>query len=82
MTLFGEGSPSQTSNDTILTLLLSSPPPAHFLVWLASPEAAFLRGRLVWANWDVEELKSQAEEIQSGQKMTAGIVVWPYPHLG
>ncbi|MCJ1247044.1 hypothetical protein MMC30_004255 [Trapelia coarctata] len=56
--------------------------PAHFLVWLASPEAAFLKGRLLWANWDVEELKSQAEEIKSEQKMTAGIIGWPYPHMG
>lgn len=56
--------------------------PAHFLVWLASPEATFLKGRLVWANWDVEELKSQAEEIQSGLQMTAGVIGWPYPHMG
>jgi NAD(P)-dependent dehydrogenase (short-subunit alcohol dehydrogenase family) len=39
--------------------------PAHFLVWLASDEAAFLRNKFVWANWDVDELKARAEEIQS-----------------
>ncbi|OAL38564.1 hypothetical protein AYO20_02214 [Fonsecaea nubica] len=37
--------------------------PAHFAVWLASPEAEFLRGRLAWANWDVEEMKSRKDEI-------------------
>ena len=39
--------------------------PAHFLVWIASDEAAFLRNKFVWANWDVEELKARAEEIQT-----------------
>ncbi|UZP43258.1 hypothetical protein NXS19_011074 [Fusarium pseudograminearum] len=31
--------------------------PGHFAVWAASPEARFLHGRFVWANWDVEELR-------------------------
>lgn len=34
-------------------------------MWLASPEAKFLRGKLVWANWDAKELNSQAAEIES-----------------
>ncbi|OQV07501.1 hypothetical protein CLAIMM_11926 [Cladophialophora immunda] len=37
--------------------------PAHFCVWLASPEAEFLKSRLVWANWDVEEMVSRKDEI-------------------
>ncbi|OAP62042.1 hypothetical protein AYL99_04245 [Fonsecaea erecta] len=37
--------------------------PAHFAIWLASPEAEFLKGRLVWANWDVDEMKSRKDEI-------------------
>ncbi|KAK5049319.1 hypothetical protein LTR84_004248 [Exophiala bonariae] len=39
--------------------------PAHFLVWIASDEATFLRNKFVWANWDVEELKARREEIRS-----------------
>lgn len=39
--------------------------PAHFIVWSASDEATFLRNKFVWANWDVEELKARAEEIQT-----------------
>lgn len=39
--------------------------PAHFLVWITSDEAGFLRNKFVWANWDVEELKVRAEEIQT-----------------
>lgn len=46
--------------------------PAHFLVWLASPEGAFLRGRCAWANWDVEELKTEKEKYTSGLFMAAG----------
>jgi hypothetical protein len=55
--------------------------PAHFMVWLSSPEASFLNGRSVWANWDVDELKGQAEAIQSGQQLTSGIYGWPYPSV-
>ncbi|KAH7487166.1 hypothetical protein FOMA001_g5080 [Fusarium oxysporum f. sp. matthiolae] len=32
--------------------------PGHFSVWAATPEARFLHGRFVWANWDVDELKT------------------------
>ncbi|KAF4469140.1 hypothetical protein FALBO_3963 [Fusarium albosuccineum] len=38
---------------------------ARFLVWLASPEAEFLSGKFVWVNWDVDELKSRADEIKN-----------------
>jgi len=36
---------------------------AHFVVWAASTEAAFLGGRIAWANWDVDELLSKKLEI-------------------
>ncbi|KAL4967486.1 SDR family NAD(P)-dependent oxidoreductase [Aspergillus stella-maris] len=39
--------------------------PAHFLVWLASDEAAFLKDKFVWANWDVQELMARKDEIQN-----------------
>ncbi|KAH8424841.1 uncharacterized protein LDX57_002584 [Aspergillus melleus] len=55
--------------------------PAHFIVWLASPEAAFLSGRYVSANWDVAELKTKAEDFQSGPQLTAGIHGWPFPYV-
>lgn len=56
--------------------------PGDFLVWLASSEGSFLKGRSVSANWDVDELKAQAESIQSGLTMTSGIYGLPYPHTG
>ncbi|KAI0890642.1 uncharacterized protein GGS22DRAFT_194575 [Annulohypoxylon maeteangense] len=46
--------------------------PAHFIVWMASPEATFLRGRCAWANWDVDELKAKKDKILEGLFMTAG----------
>jgi len=38
--------------------------PGHFNVWIASPEAEFLKGKFVWANWDVDEMKGLAKEVQ------------------
>ncbi|KAK7946245.1 uncharacterized protein PG986_010566 [Apiospora aurea] len=38
---------------------------AGFCLWVSRPEAKFLSGRMVWANWDVDELKGKEEEITS-----------------
>ncbi|KAM0461195.1 hypothetical protein ACHAPV_004511 [Trichoderma viride] len=32
--------------------------PGQFAVWAASREAEYLHGRFVWANWDVDEVKT------------------------
>ena len=37
----------------------------NFCVWLVSPEQDFLRGRLVWCNWDVGELAAKKAEIET-----------------
>ncbi|KAI5455816.1 hypothetical protein BGZ63DRAFT_397975 [Mariannaea sp. PMI_226] len=34
-----------------------------FTAWLASEEASFLAGRLVWVNWDIDELLARKVEI-------------------
>ncbi|RFU75827.1 oxidoreductase, short chain dehydrogenase reductase family [Trichoderma arundinaceum] len=47
--------------------------PAHFCVWLASAEAKFLKGKFVWANWDVPELLRRAEEIRDSRLLTVGL---------
>lgn len=39
--------------------------PGHFAVWLASDEATFLKNKLTWSNWDVNELIDRAEEIRT-----------------
>lgn len=54
---------------------------AHFGVWVTSPEAAFLRGKFVWINWDVDELKEHAKMIQESELFTTTIAGWPYQRL-
>ncbi|KAK5149420.1 hypothetical protein LTR04_007082 [Oleoguttula sp. CCFEE 6159] len=48
--------------------------PDQFAVWLASPEAEFLEGRFVWANWDADELVARREEIVQGGLLRIGVV--------
>ncbi|POS68897.1 hypothetical protein DHEL01_v212708 [Diaporthe helianthi] len=40
--------------------------PSDFFVWLASPEASFLNGKLVFTAWHVDELKARQKEIVGG----------------
>ncbi|KAH8650553.1 hypothetical protein BGZ60DRAFT_534211 [Tricladium varicosporioides] len=47
--------------------------PGHFAVWLLSAEASFLKGKFVWCNWDVEELKAKAEQIKSTSVLTINL---------
>ncbi len=56
--------------------------PASFNVWLASSEARFLKGKFLWANWDVNELRIQAQEIEASPQLTIGLVGWPFQALG
>ncbi|KAH9230241.1 hypothetical protein K456DRAFT_1918798 [Colletotrichum gloeosporioides 23] len=44
--------------------------PSDFLVWAASQEAAFLNGKFVFANWDVEELKASVGKIEGGADLS------------
>jgi len=37
--------------------------PGSWSVWAATPHAAFLHGRFVWASWDVEELAQMKKEF-------------------
>ncbi|KAK1754528.1 hypothetical protein QBC47DRAFT_402943 [Echria macrotheca] len=49
--------------------------PGDFVVWAVSPEARFLNGRFVWANWDVDEMKGDKEGILANpRKFTLGLV--------
>lgn len=52
--------------------------PAGFMVWLASPESKFLKGRYLWDNWDVEELKARREEIDGSNLLEIGLIGWPF----
>lgn len=46
------------------------------MLWLASPEATFLKGKFLWSNWDVDELKTRAEEIESSEEFNIKAVGW------
>lgn len=48
------------------------------MVWLASGEARVFNGKFLWANWDVDELKARAKEIQSSAELTIQLVGWPF----
>ncbi|MCJ1387182.1 hypothetical protein MMC18_000022 [Xylographa bjoerkii] len=50
--------------------------PAAFCVWLASRESDFVKGRFVWANWDVEELKQMEQAIKEKNLLTMGLIGW------
>ena len=52
--------------------------PGSFHVWLASPEARFLKNKFLWVNWDVDELKAKAKEIEGGANLGIGLVGWPF----
>ncbi|PTB44970.1 uncharacterized protein TrAFT101_000445 [Trichoderma asperellum] len=64
---FDNGIPRPVMDDASL--------PGAFAVWCASAESESLRGRFLWANWDVEELK--ARELQGTQQLTMGLLGWP-----
>jgi hypothetical protein len=53
--------------------------PASFAVWIVSPEAEFLKGKgkFVWSNWDIEELKAKKEYLLSTDDLTLGLQGWP-----
>lgn len=43
--------------------------PGQFAVWLASKEATLLKGRFVWANWDVQELLERIRQFESDPEL-------------
>lgn len=59
---------------TIMTVSL----PACFNVWLASEEADFVKNKFLYTSWDVDEMKSRADEIASSRKFNIDLVGWPF----
>ncbi|KAK4442927.1 hypothetical protein QBC34DRAFT_362866 [Podospora aff. communis PSN243] len=56
--------------------------PASFVLWLSSLEARFLKGKYLWANWDVDELKARSTELAATQELNIGLVGWPFGESG
>lgn len=44
------------------------------VVWLASPEARFMKCKFMWANFDVDEMKERATEIEQGPDLPLGLL--------
>ncbi|OAL56580.1 NAD(P)-binding protein [Pyrenochaeta sp. DS3sAY3a] len=47
--------------------------PASYIVWAASKEAEFLKGKFVWVHWDVTELKKAITESEDKSLFTLGV---------
>ncbi|KAK4494424.1 hypothetical protein PRZ48_014722 [Zasmidium cellare] len=52
--------------------------PANTMLWLASPEANFVKGKYIWANWNVEEMKARAAEIEGSDLLSMKLSGWPF----
>ncbi len=52
--------------------------PGAFIVWTASPEGAFTKGKFIWCNWDVDELRGQAERMKETNYLTLGLDGWSF----
>ena len=52
--------------------------PGHFITWLCSLESDFLKGKYVWANWDVNELLAMKERIEGTSLLTLSLDGWPF----
>ncbi|KAH7310699.1 hypothetical protein B0I35DRAFT_358530 [Stachybotrys elegans] len=51
--------------------------PAGFTVWAATADAAFLKGKLVWCNWDIEELKEKKNDLETTRFLALGLQGYP-----
>ncbi|KAL1592028.1 hypothetical protein SLS60_011620 [Paraconiothyrium brasiliense] len=57
--------------------------PAHFMLWLSgTQQRKYLSGKMLWANWDVEELTAKAEEFAKEGFFTMGMTGWPFAKSG
>lgn len=60
----------------MLTYIPTDILPGHFLVWVTSPEGVFLKGKFLWSNWDVDDLKARKEELENPKKLVTGLIGW------
>ncbi|UKZ79193.1 hypothetical protein TrVFT333_006943 [Trichoderma virens FT-333] len=52
-----------------------------FGVWAVSDEAQFLKGGMVWVNWDVDELTAKKDEIVNSDLLTVALGGWPFKQV-
>ncbi|KAH7110288.1 hypothetical protein B0J11DRAFT_599377 [Dendryphion nanum] len=51
--------------------------PADFILWLSGPHADFLKGRYVFSNWDVDEMKERRQEVLQGDLLKVWLLGLP-----
>jgi hypothetical protein len=51
------------------------------MVWASSPEAHFIKGKFVWAHWDVVDLKKLIEQHKDDNSFLT-LTVKGIPDLG
>lgn len=49
---------------------------ADFSVWLLGSDAAFLQNRVLYVNWDVDELIAMKERVVKENLLTVGVRGW------
>ena len=49
---------------------------ADTIVWLTQEKQAWLNGRNISANWDMEKLLSRKQEIVDGGKLMVQLLLW------
>jgi len=55
--------------------------PAHYAVWLSSPEAKIFSGRFLMVNWDVTQLLEKEERIKNDPfYLITGLGGWPFTY--
>ena len=47
--------------------------PAAYCVWASTSQAAFLHGRFVWTDWDVDELLAMKEKFNDAGFLKFGL---------
>jgi hypothetical protein len=51
----------------------------HFAVWLSSKEAEWIKSKMIWCNWDVDEVLAKKEQIlKDPAYLNIGMNGWPY----
>jgi len=44
------------------------------MAWISTPEVHFFVGKYIWSNWDADELKDRAAQIQNSKLLELGLL--------
>lgn len=53
------------------------------MLWISSAQdRKYLSGKMLWSNWDVDELAVNAEDFAKAGMFTMGMTGWPFAKSG